>query len=269
MITHNRRRCIQPPFKGRPIPMLSDRRLFLLTLGSASLAASLAACGGGAGALRSSFDGPRRDSDLAGVPFAQWTDREPEYLLYPGDEIEVATPTAAELTRTVKIGPDGRIALPLIGSVMAADQTLPQLQQTLSGAYASQLIRPVVEVALRQAGPIRVWVDGEVRTPGVFEMVGDLEAYQAIIQAGGFAPTSRPDQVALIRRGPGGSRMMRVIDLRPRRGEVVPLRRGDILFVPRSTLGELAAFFTQVRAALPVGFSYSINGTRGNGLAQF
>ena len=169
--------------------MLSDRRLFLLTLGSASLAASLAACGGGAGASRSSFDGPRRDSDLAGVPFAQWTDREPEYLLYPGDEIEVATPTAAELTRTVKIGPDGRIALPLIGSVMAADQTLPQLQQALSGAYASQLIRPVVEVALRQAGPIRVWVDGEVRTPGVFEMVGDLEAYQAIIQAGGFAPT--------------------------------------------------------------------------------
>ena len=49
----------------------------------------------------------------------------------------------------------------------------------------------------------------------------------------------------------------------------VPLRRFDIVFVPRSTLGELAAFFTQVRAALPIGFSYSINGTRGNGYAQF
>ena len=63
-----------------------------------------------------------------------------------------------------------------------------------------------------------------------------------------------------IRRGPGGTRMMRVIDLRPRRAEVVALRRGDIVFVPRSTLGELAAFFTQVRSALPVGFSYAING---------
>lgn len=255
--------------------MLSDRRLFLLTLGSASIAAGLGACGGAnASRMPRPTGGVQRaqqtpGADFAPIPFADWTDQEPEYLLYPGDEIEVATPTAAELTRTVKIGPDGRIALPLIGSIMAADHTLPDLQQGVSNAYASQLIRPVVEVTLRQAGPIRVWVDGEVRTPGVFEMVGDLDAYQAVIQAGGFAPTSRPDSVALIRRGPGGSRMMRVVDLRPRRGEVVALRRGDILFVPRSTLGELAAFFTQVRAALPIGFSYSINGSNGNGYAQF
>lgn len=249
--------------------MLTDRRLFLLTLGSASISASLAACGG-AGGVRDPrrADGSPYD-ELAGLAFAPWTDQEPEYLLYPGDEIEVATPTASELTRTLKVGPDGRIALPLIGSVMAADRTLPQLQQAVSAAYASQLVRPIVEVTLRQAGPIRVWVDGEVRNPGVFEMIGDLDAYQAVIQAGGFAPTSRQDSVALIRRGPGGSRMMRVVDLRPRRGEVVPLRRGDIVFVPRSTLGELAAFFTQVRAALPIGFSYSINGSNGNGFAQF
>jgi len=249
--------------------MLTDRRLFLLTLGSASIAASLAACSG-AGGVRDPRRADRSPYDeLAGLPFSPWTDQEPEYLLYPGDEIEVATPTASELTRTLKVGPDGRIALPLIGSVMAADRTLPQLQQVVSEAYATQLVRPVVEVTLRQAGPIRVWVDGEVRNPGVFEMIGDLDAYQAVIQAGGFAPTSRQDSVALIRRGPGGSRMMRVVDLRPRRGEVVPLRRGDIVFVPRSTLGELAAFFTQVRAALPIGFSYSINGSNGNGYAQF
>ena len=44
-------------------------------------------------------------------------------------------------------------------------------------------------------------------------------------------------------------------------------QRGDIVFVPRSTLGELAAFFTQVRSALPIGFSYAIGG--GNGFASF
>ena len=43
--------------------------------------------------------------------------------------------------------------------------------------------------------------------------------------------------------------------------DLLPLRRGDIVFVPRSTLGELAAFFTQVRNALPIGFSYAINGS--------
>jgi len=253
--------------------MTPDRRLFLLALGSAS--AALAACGGGnaarmprpAGEVQR-IEATSRDAFPA-IPFADWTDEEPAYLLYPGDEIEVATPTAAELTRTLKVGPDGRIALPLIGQVMAADRSLPELERDVSAAYASQLVRPIVEVTLRQAGPIRVWVDGEVRTPGVIEMTGDLDAYQAVVQAGGFLPTGKPDRVALIRRGPGGSRMMRVVDLRPRRGEVVALRRGDIIFVPRSTLGELAAFFTQVRAAMPIGFSYSINGSNGNGYATF
>ena len=49
----------------------------------------------------------------------------------------------------------------------------------------------------------------------------------------------------------------------------IALRRGDIIFVPRSTLGELAAFFTQVRSAMPIGFSYSINGSNGAGYASF
>ena len=209
---------------------------------------------------------PAAGADFPAIAFADWTDAEPEYLLYPGDEIEVATPTAAELTRTLKVGPDGRIALPLVGQVMAADRTLPELEAEVSSAYASQLVRPVVEVTLRQAGPIRVWVDGEVRNPGVIEMTGDMDAYQAVVQAGGLLPTGRPQGAALIRRGPNGARMMRVVDLRPRRGEVVALRRGDIIYVPRSTLGELAAFFTQVRAALPVGFSYAING---NSYASF
>jgi polysaccharide biosynthesis/export protein PslD len=253
--------------------MTPDRRLFLLALGSAS--ALLAACGGGnAARMPRPSGGVQRvettaRGDFPAIPFADWTDDEPEYSLYPGDEIEVATPTAAELTRTLKVGPDGRIALPLVGQVMAADRSLSELQSEISSAYAGQLVRPVVEVTLRQAGPIRVWVDGEVRTPGVIEMTGDLDAYQAVVQAGGFLPSGKLDRVALIRRGPGGSRMLRVVDLRPRRGEVVALRRGDIIYVPRTTLGELAAFFTQVRAAMPIGFSYSINGSNGNGYAQF
>ena len=152
---------------------------------------------------------------------------------------------------------------------MAADRTIAELEGDISQYYASQLVRPLVEVTLRQAGPMKVWVDGEVRTPGVYDMPGDIDAYQALVMAGGILPTARSTRVALIRRGPGGMRMLRDIDLRPRRGEVVALRRGDIIFVPRSTLGELAAFFTQVRAAMPIGFSYSINGSNGNGYAQF
>ncbi|CAN5270037.1 polysaccharide biosynthesis/export family protein [soil metagenome] len=239
--------------------MIADRRHLLMLIGAAALT--------GCGAAQSVMP---RELPLTGervstqgfeaIGFSDWTDAEPEYMLYPGDEIEVATPTAPELTRTLKVGPDGRIALPLIGQVMAADRTLFELENSVSGAYAAQLVRPVVEVTLKQAGPMKVWVTGEVRNPNVYDMPGDIDALQAVIMAGGYLPSARSQKVAVIRRGPGGRRMMRAIDLRERRGEVVALRRGDVIFVPRSTLGELANFFTQVKAALPVGFNYTING---------
>jgi polysaccharide export outer membrane protein len=232
-----------------------DRRLILM-----ALAAGLAGCAGGAG---SGGGRPRPtvvDDFPPGLPFADWTEVEPEYRLYPGDDIEVALPTASELTRQLKIGPDGRVSLPLLGHVTAADRSLSELEADISMAYAPHLLRPEVEVTLRQAGPLKVWVDGEVRNPGVFDMPGDIDAYQAVIMAGGVLPSSRASRCALIRRGPGDVRMMKAIDLSAPRAEILSLRRGDIIFVPRSTLGELAAFFTQVRAALPIGFSYAING---------
>jgi protein involved in polysaccharide export with SLBB domain len=249
--------------------MSIDRRLLLLGLFGAS--GVLTGCGGLSGGegprmpLPASAGGSGRvqtvgRTSFPEIGFADWTDDEPEYVLYPGDEIEIATPTATELTRTQRIGPDGRVSLPLVGQLMAADRTIAELESDASTAYASQLRRPMVEVTLKTAGPIRVWVGGEVRTPGMIEMNGDLDAYQAVIQAGDFLPTAKQGEVALIRRGPGGIRMMRAVDLRPRRGEVVALRRGDIIFVPRSTLGEVANFVTQFRNALPVGFTYAIGG---------
>jgi len=259
--------------------MSLDRRLLLLGLVGAGTMVS--GCGGVPGLGVPGLGGgddhgsrmPRPRDSRAGarvqdmgraafpeIGFADWTETEPEYVLYPGDEIEIATPTAVELTRTQRVGPDGRVSLPLVGQIMAADRTLAEVEADASAAFAGQLRRPVVEVTLKTAGPIRVWVGGEVRNPGMIEMNGDLDAYQAIIQAGDFLPTGRQGEVALIRRGPGGVRMMRAADLRPRRGEVIALRRGDILFVPRSTLGEVANFVTQFRNALPVGFTYALGG---------
>ena len=239
--------------------MIADRRHLLMLVG----AAALSGCSTAQSIMprEAPLTGDRVSTQgFEAIGFSDWTDAEPEYMLYPGDEIEVATPTAPELTRTVKVGPDGRIALPLVGQFMAADRTLFELEANVSGAYASQLVRPMVEITLKQAGPMKVWVTGEVRNPNVYDMPGDIDALQAVIMAGGYLPSARSGKVAVIRRGPGGRRMMRSIDLRERRGEVVALRRGDVIFVPRSTLGELANFFTQVKAALPIGFNYTING---------
>lgn len=233
--------------------MNPQRRAFLTFIA----AAALTGCASRGGR---SPQAPVQGAGFPNIPFATWSDDEPEYLLYPGDELDIRTPTAPELNQQLRVGPDGRISMPLIGHVMAADRSLYELETDLSSAYSSQLIRPVVEVSLRQAGPLNVWVDGEVGQPGVYAMPGDISALQAVIMAGGFRPTARRAEVALIRRGRGNVRMMRVVDLRQRNGDHIALRRSDILFVPRTSLAELAAFFTQVREALPIGFTYSING---------
>ena len=244
--------------------MISSRRALLALIAGSALTA---ACGGGGysryplpGLGRGYGGGSRGSGGFTDIGFSDWSEDEPEYLLYPGDQIDVRTPTAPELNQSLTVGPDGRIAMPLIGQVMAADRSLSELEYALVEAYTSVLRRPEVEVVLRQAGPLKVWVDGEVRNPGVYDMPGDIDAYQAVIMAGGFLPSGRRNEVGLIRRGPGGRRMMRSIDLSRDDMEHVALRRMDVVYVPRTTLAEVAVFFSQIRDALPIGFNYTLGG---------
>ena len=237
--------------------MNPHRRLFLLGLGVATAATVLPRA---AEALGPPERRPR-PAPFQEIPYATWTDDEPGYLLYPGDEIEIATPTAPELTRTVKVGPDGRIALPLVGQVMAADRSLSELQATLVDAYGTQLVRPVVEVSLKTAGPLKVFVGGEVANSGVYDMPGDINALQAVIMAGGATRSAKLKKVVVIRRGPGGRPMTRVVDLggaAKGRAEDIPLRRFDIVFVPRTSLAEIGLFLGTLREALPISFSYNL-----------
>lgn len=207
----------------------------------------------------------RSDADFPNIPYATWTDDEPPYRVYAGDELDITVPSAPELSKTVTVAPDGRITLPLIGSVMAADRSIPDLQATLHDAYAGQLLHPDVEVAIKTASPLKVFVGGEVDKPGLYDMVGDMDALRAIIQAGGFRTTAKMSEVVIIRRGPDGRAMMRTANMKrtlkdPGRSDFVPLRRFDIVYVPKTGLAEVAQFVQQLRDVSPVQFSYALNG---------
>lgn len=234
------------------------RRTFLI--GAATLAAAGSA---------HAFPWDRRSAAFPDIPYATWTDREPEYRFYPGDQVEIALPSAPELDRTVVVGPDGRVSMPLVGSLMAADRTVEELGSAVSAAYRDQLSRPEAQVSLKQAAPMRVLVGGEVNTPGWVEMSGDLDALQAVFAAGGVKATARLGDVVIVRRAPGGRPMRRVVNLAralkdPAHSDLVPLRRFDIVFVPRSSLAEAGAFMAQVRDLLPFSFSYNLNNPYGH-----
>jgi protein involved in polysaccharide export with SLBB domain len=204
------------------------------------------------------------------IAYADWSDYEPPYRFYPGDEIEVTVPSAPELSKTVTVQPDGRIALPLVGPVMAADRTTDQLESEIAAAYSSQLRRPEVEVAAK-AAPLKVFVGGEVGNPGILDMAGDSDALRAVIQAGDFKPSANRRKVYIVRRGPDGRGMVRTVDLarglKADGADLVPLRRFDIVYVPRSGVAEAGLFVQQYfRDLSPIqfGFSYALNDQNAN-----
>ncbi|MCA0359189.1 MAG: polysaccharide export protein [Proteobacteria bacterium] len=209
---------------------------------------------------------PRPTASFSNIGYADWSEEEPDYRFYPGDEIEMTVPSAPELNKSATVQPDGRITVPLVAPVMAADRTIGELQSSLSQAYAGTLLRPQVQISVKATAPLKVFVGGEVGTPGVYDMAGDGDALRAIIQAGGFKTSAKRNQVIIIRRGPDGRAMMRTADLlkgltSPGGADLVPLRRFDIVYVPRSGAAETGLFMQQYfRDLLPVSFSYAING---------
>lgn len=203
---------------------------------------------------------------FADIGYADWSDAEPPYRFYPGDELDVTVPSAPELSKTVTVQPDGRIAIPLAGPVMAADRTQTDIERDIGAALAPHLLRPQAYVTPK-AAPLKVFVGGEVGDPGVFDMVGDSDALRAVVQAGGFRPTADRSKVYVIRRGPDGRGMVRTVDLLHGAvtpgAELVPLRRFDVVYVPRSGIASANLFVQQyIRDLSPIqlGFSYAING---------
>ena len=198
------------------------------------------------------------------IPYAAWSDDDPQYRLYPGDEMDVTIPSAPELNKTVTVQPDGRISLPLIAPQMAAGRSAEDLERELSAAYASQLLRPDVTVSVK-AQPLKVFVGGEVSKPGVYDMPGDIDALRAIVEAGGFTDQGKRSKVIIIRRSHDGTPMMRTVDLNRAfkpgsMADLVPLRRFDIVYVPKTGLADFATFMTQLKNALPIQFTYAFGG---------
>jgi protein involved in polysaccharide export with SLBB domain len=235
------------------LPTRTSRPLIALT------ALALCLCAAGTPNAR-----PAKERGFADIPYATWSEDEPDYRFYPGDEIEVTIPSAPELNKTLTVQPDGRIAPALTQPVMAADRTTGEVQAALAEAYASQLLRPEVYVTAK-AAPLKVFVGGEVGNPGIYDMAGDGDALRAVIQAGDFKTSANRREVIIIRRGPGGRAMMRhanlIGGLKNPQTDVVPLRRFDIVYVPRSGVASAGVFVQQYfRDLSPIqfGFSYAL-----------
>jgi polysaccharide export outer membrane protein len=204
--------------------------------------------------------------------FQQWVDWEPEYTLVAGDQLDIVVSSAPELSRTLTVGPDGRVVMPMSRPIMAAGRTFLQVQHELMGELGKQLRDPRIAVTPRAYAPEQIYVGGQVGAPGTYTIPGRIGALEGILMAGGMRPTARSRNVAILRRAPNGGMMMRSVNIRGgilnirEYNDNVQLRRGDIIYVPQNTLAEVGTFMDGFRRALPVDFNLSYQfGANGGG----
>jgi polysaccharide export outer membrane protein len=192
---------------------------------------------------------PRGDS-LA----MDWS-RVPEYRMVPGDELVLDFGPSADEARLgaplrQRIRPDGRISVFPVGDVVAAGRTVRELETELVGMLSGELKRPRVSIQVSEVAGNQVHVLGRVTNPGSYKAEPFTTVTQAIARAGGFADDAARNSVIVFHRD--GARTVRVARMRVgdalKRGRLeadLPLGRFDIVYVPRSGIGNLNQFSRQ------------------------
>jgi protein involved in polysaccharide export with SLBB domain len=164
------------------------------------------------------------------------------YIIQPGDTLSIKFFFNPELNEeNLIVRPDGLISLQLVHEIKAADLTPVQLKSLLAEKYAGQLKNPEIAVIVRSIRePYRIYVDGQVKSPGEFEIIGSLSVLQAIARAGGMLEdTAKKSDVKVIRRDQDGQAFVINVDLNSALygedlSQDIRLLPYDFVYVPRS-----------------------------------
>ncbi|WP_288483342.1 polysaccharide biosynthesis/export family protein [uncultured Novosphingobium sp.] len=124
-----------------------------------------------------------------------------EYRLGAGDALRLIFYGEDKLNGEYSIASDGRLALPLIGTIDAGGKTLPQLQEAVRTAYAKggYLLDPKVAVEILHYRPF--FVLGEVNAPGQYPFIPGMTVRQAIATAKGYTYRAQQGSAMITRWG--------------------------------------------------------------------
>jgi polysaccharide biosynthesis/export protein len=190
------------------------------------------------------------------------------YRLQPGDQFDVKFFKNPDLNESVMVQPDGRFSLSLAQNLSAAGLTLDQVRAEIEQSYHSQLYDCSAAVILRTSLPARIYVGGEVNSPGEYLEIGPpLTLVQAIARAGGLKNSANADQIILARRGTDGVPVLYSLSFNNATTGVnppddVPLQPYDSVFVPRTPVANTYLAFQQyIQQFVPISFGYSLSAT--------
>lgn len=159
------------------------------------------------------------------------------YAIGVGDVLEISVWKNPELAVTTPVRPDGRISVPLLGDIQASGMTPLALRQTLTDRFKEFVTAPGVSVVIKEINSRKVFVTGEVKTPGAYDLQPRTKLLQVLAMAGGLTPYAKK-KVTLLRDSRDGRNDRRYeLDLDAiisgkRPSDNLVLLPGDTIIVP-------------------------------------
>jgi len=161
--------------------------------------------------------------------------REP-YTINPGDLLEISVWKEPDLQREVLVRPDGAFSFPLSGDITAEGRTVETVRQELTRRLGSFIPDLVVTVTVAEINGNKIFVIGQVRTPGQFVVNPRVDVLQALSIAGGMTPFAELNDIKIIRRQNGKQTILpfRYNDIvkGQKLEQNVLLEVGDVVLVP-------------------------------------
>lgn len=165
----------------------------------------------------------------------------PDYLIGPGDTINIIVWRNPEVSMAVPVRPDGKITTPLVEDLPAAGKTSTVLARDIEKALAKFIQQPVVTVVVTNfVGNYseQIRVIGQASKPQALPYRRDMSLMDVMIAVGGTTEFAAGNRASLIRNVNGKQQRfnLRLDDL-IKDGDIsanMPMRPGDILVIPES-----------------------------------
>ena len=163
-----------------------------------------------------------------------------DYIIGPGDVLEVFVWRNPELTVTVPVRPDGKISTPLVENMVAIGKTPQQLARDMEVVIAEYVRSPKVNIIVTNAASAfsLVKVVGQVAHPQALPYREGMTVLDAILAVGGLGQFASGNRARIVRveHGQQTTIHVKLADLVNSGdvGENMPLKPGDVLVVPQS-----------------------------------
>lgn len=128
---------------------------------------------------------------------------DPNYIIGPEDELIVSVWKEPDITRSVPVRPDGKISLALLNDVQATGLTPMQLGSAITEKLKNFISEPQVTIIVTRINSQRIFIVGEVARAGIYTLVPNMTALEAISTAGGFSPFAKRTKVFILRKENG------------------------------------------------------------------